>query len=85
MCYCYFFPLSTVTFLYTQMEQLILHYDFFFFWGEVCLQMSLLTALLSSKLSYTKLCVSTGAFIIADLLGYQQCANAGFLLILSSV
>lgn len=47
--------------------------------------MSLLTALLSSKLSYTKLCVSTGAFIIADLLGYQQCANAGFLLILSSV
>lgn len=29
--------------------------------------------------------MSTGAFIIADLLGYQQCANAGFLLILSSV
>lgn len=29
--------------------------------------------------------MSTGAFIIADLLGYQQCANEGFLLILSSV
>lgn len=51
----------------------------------MCLQMSLLTASLSGKLSYKKLCVRTGAFITADLLGYQQCGSAGFLLILSSV
>lgn len=44
----------------------------------MCLQMSLLTALLSGKLSYKKLCVRTGAFIMADLLGYQQRGNAGF-------
>lgn len=44
----------------------------------MCLQMSLLTASLSGKLSYKKLCVRTGAFIMADLLGYQQCGNAGF-------
>lgn len=50
----------------------------------MCLQMSLLTASFSGKLSCKKLCVRTGAFITADLLGYQQCGNSGFLLILSS-
>lgn len=51
----------------------------------MCLHMSLLTASLSGKLSCKKLCVRTGAFIMADLLGYQQHGNAGFLLILISV
>lgn len=83
MCYCCLFPLSASTFFYTQKKQLILYYGCFS-WREMCLQMSLLTASLSGKLSYKKLCVRTGAFITADLLGYQQCGGAGFLLILSS-
>lgn len=77
MCYCCLFPLSASTFLYAQKKQLILYYGCFS-WREMCLQMSLLTASLSGKLSYKKLCVRTGAFIMADLLGYQQRGNAGF-------
>jgi len=42
--------------------------------------MSLSTASLSGKLSYKKLCLRTGVFIMADLLGYQQCGNASFCL-----